>query len=107
MAGNVLMLSEGRRGVDKLYTLRDGESVEPNVGPFIDISGILTLYLDKESYERAGLVGKPDGVKGKRGTKPRWGKTFAVENLLNFSLHLKSCGSQSTPSLNATWQEGI
>jgi hypothetical protein len=35
--------------------------------------GILTLYLDKESYERAGLVGKPDGAKGKRGTRPRWG----------------------------------
>ena len=31
--------------------------------------------MDKESYERAGLVGKPDGVKGKRGTKPRWSKS--------------------------------
>jgi hypothetical protein len=31
------------------------------------------LHLDKETYERAGIVGKPDGVKGKRGTKPRWG----------------------------------
>ncbi|EGO59390.1 hypothetical protein NEUTE1DRAFT_121209 [Neurospora tetrasperma FGSC 2508] len=34
--------------------------------------GILTMLLDKEAYERAGLVGKPDGVKGKRGLKPRW-----------------------------------
>lgn len=34
--------------------------------------GVLTLHLDKESYERAGIVGKPEGVKGKRGTKPRW-----------------------------------
>lgn len=34
------------------------------------------MYLDKESYERAGLVGKPDGVKGKRATKPRWGTVF-------------------------------
>ncbi|KAF4631130.1 hypothetical protein G7Y89_g7002 [Cudoniella acicularis] len=48
--GNVLMLSEGISGVDNVYTLRE----------------------DKESYERAGLVGKPEGVKGKRGTKPRW-----------------------------------
>lgn len=55
--GNILMLSEGRRGVDKLYSLRNG---------------ILTLHLDRESYERAGLVGKPDGAKGKRGTRPRW-----------------------------------
>lgn len=30
------------------------------------------MYLDKEAYERAGLVGKPHGVKGKRGLKPRW-----------------------------------
>ncbi|KAH8598793.1 ribonuclease P 40kDa subunit-domain-containing protein [Bisporella sp. PMI_857] len=55
--GNILMLSEWRTGVDKVYSLREG---------------ILTLYLDKASYERAGIVGKPDGVKGKRGTKPRW-----------------------------------
>lgn len=33
------------------------------------------MFLDKEAYERAGLVGKPDGVKGKRGLKPRWGKS--------------------------------
>ena len=31
------------------------------------------MYLDKETYERAGLVGQPHGVKGKRGLKPRWG----------------------------------
>ncbi|KAH8802061.1 ribonuclease P 40kDa subunit-domain-containing protein [Hyaloscypha sp. PMI_1271] len=55
--GNILMLSEGRAGVDNVYSLKEG---------------ILTLHLDKESYERAGLVGKPEGVKGKRGTKPRW-----------------------------------
>ncbi|OTB01667.1 hypothetical protein M426DRAFT_75063 [Hypoxylon sp. CI-4A] len=34
--------------------------------------GVLTMYLEKETYERAGLVGKPHGVKGKRGLKPRW-----------------------------------
>ncbi|KAK6958459.1 hypothetical protein Daesc_001260 [Daldinia eschscholtzii] len=34
--------------------------------------GVLTMYLDKETYERAGLAGKPHGVKGKRGLKPRW-----------------------------------
>lgn len=33
---------------------------------------MLTMHLDKETYERAGLVGKPHGVKGKRGLKPRW-----------------------------------
>ncbi|KAM0286451.1 hypothetical protein ACHAQH_000877 [Verticillium albo-atrum] len=34
--------------------------------------GLLTMYLDKETYERAGLVGKPYGAKGKRSLKPRW-----------------------------------
>ncbi|CAG8980437.1 hypothetical protein HYALB_00012924 [Hymenoscyphus albidus] len=55
--GNILMLSEGNPATENVYTLREG---------------ILTLHLDKESYERAGIVGKPEGVKGKRGTKPRW-----------------------------------
>ncbi|CZT41850.1 uncharacterized protein RSE6_01649 [Rhynchosporium secalis] len=55
--GNILMLSEGKSDIDNVYSLREG---------------VLTLHLDKESYERAGIVGKPDGVKGKRGTKPRW-----------------------------------
>lgn len=31
------------------------------------------MYLDKETYERAGLVGQPYGAKGNRGLKPRWG----------------------------------
>lgn len=51
------MLSEGRRGIDNVFFLR---------------SGSLTMLLDKETYERAGLVGRPHGVKGKRGSKPRW-----------------------------------
>lgn len=51
------MLSEGRRGIDNVFSLRSGK---------------LTMFLNKEAYERAGLVGKPHGVKGKRGSKPRW-----------------------------------
>lgn len=31
------------------------------------------MYLDKETYERAGLTGRPHGSKGSRGVKPRWG----------------------------------
>lgn len=30
------------------------------------------MFLEKETYERAGLVGKPYGAKGSRGPKPRW-----------------------------------
>lgn len=51
------MLSEGVHGVDNVYSLRDG---------------ILTMTLDKETYERAGLVGKPDGAKGARAARARW-----------------------------------
>ncbi|KAI3331604.1 ribonuclease P 40kDa subunit [Xylariaceae sp. AK1471] len=55
--GNIMMLSEGKVGTDNVFSIRNGK---------------LTMYLDKETYERAGLVGKPYGVKGARGLKPRW-----------------------------------
>ncbi|KAI8962980.1 ribonuclease P 40kDa subunit [Daldinia sp. FL1419] len=55
--GNIMMLSEGRIDSENVFSLKEGT---------------LTMYLDKETYERAGLVGKPYGVKGKRGLKPRW-----------------------------------
>jgi ribonuclease P/MRP protein subunit RPP40 len=32
--------------------------------------------LDKESYERAGLVGKPEDPKGKRGNRGFWSKSI-------------------------------
>lgn len=47
------------------------------------------MYLDKETYERAGLAGRPQGAKGNRGLKPRWSalpmssqKVFALFALL-------------------------
>ncbi|KAI1401305.1 ribonuclease P 40kDa subunit [Hypoxylon fuscum] len=55
--GNVLMLSEGSMDFENVFSLKEG---------------VLTMHLDKETYERAGLTGKPHGVKGKRGLKPRW-----------------------------------
>lgn len=70
------MLSEGTLGIDNTYFLKEG-TVHTTVSfgqLLIRLPGILTLHIDKESYERAGIVGKPDGVKGKRGTKPRWGE---------------------------------
>ncbi|KAF0317997.1 ribonuclease P 40kDa subunit [Colletotrichum asianum] len=63
--GNILMLSEGKTTVDNVFSLREG---------------LLTMYLDKESYERAGLVGKPHGVKGKRGLKPRWVVSYQLRD---------------------------
>ncbi|KAK9412741.1 putative Ribonuclease P 40kDa subunit [Seiridium unicorne] len=55
--GNIMMLSEGNMAQGNVFSLKDG---------------ILTMFLEKEMYERAGLVGQPHGVKGKRGLKPRW-----------------------------------
>lgn len=46
-------------------------------------TGILNLYLDRETYERAGLVGKPYGIKGDRGSKPRWSKLRTEESCLD------------------------
>lgn len=77
--GNILMLSEGKAGVENAYTLKEGKCSrlgERFVIRFNFQIGLLTMHLDKESYERAGLVGVPDGVKGKRGTKPWWGKCY-------------------------------
>ncbi|WZH43440.1 ribonuclease P 40kDa subunit [Fusarium acuminatum] len=34
--------------------------------------GVLTMFVDKETFERAGLPGKPYGPKGGRASKPRW-----------------------------------
>lgn len=71
-----MMLSEGTIGVDNVFVLK---------------SGSLNMFLDKETYERAGLVGKPHGVKGKRGLKPRWG-TFVPTVDIN-SMHTVADGS--------------
>jgi ribonuclease P/MRP protein subunit RPP40 len=38
------------------------------------LSGVLTMFVDKETHQRAGLPGKPYGPKGGRGSKPRWSK---------------------------------
>ncbi len=55
--GHILMLSKGRPGQDNVFSLKDGR---------------LTLFLERETYERAGLDGKPHGVKDSRGLRPRW-----------------------------------
>ncbi|KAL0261049.1 hypothetical protein SLS55_004743 [Diplodia seriata] len=58
--GNVLMISEGRRGIDNVFSLREG---------------VLRLELDRATYEKCGLVGKPIPHGGRKHTKER----FAVE----------------------------
>ncbi|KAH8193722.1 hypothetical protein TruAng_012110 [Truncatella angustata] len=54
--GNIIMLSEGSTAQDNVFALKDGT---------------LTMFLEKESYERGGLQnGKPHGVRGKRAPDP-------------------------------------
>ncbi|KAI9840054.1 MAG: hypothetical protein M1819_000247 [Sarea resinae] len=56
--GNILMLSEGRPPIDNVYSLSEG---------------VLRLELSKDSYERAGLVGKPIRGAGRKHAKIRYG----------------------------------
>ncbi|KAF1817212.1 hypothetical protein P152DRAFT_11552 [Eremomyces bilateralis CBS 781.70] len=58
--GSVLMRSEGREGMDTLITVTEGQ---------------LRIELDKATYERCGLVGKPIDDKGRKHKKVR----FAIE----------------------------
>ncbi|KAI0126213.1 ribonuclease P 40kDa subunit [Xylariales sp. AK1849] len=67
--GDIMMLSEGRIGQDDVFSLKHGT---------------LTMYLEKETYERAGLIGQPHGVKGKRGLKPRWIVQYDLRNTASF-----------------------
>ncbi|KAL7936423.1 ribonuclease P 40kDa subunit domain-containing protein [Trichoderma chlorosporum] len=103
--GNITMLSEGKTTIGNLFTLREGN---------------LDLYLDRETYERAGLEGKPYGIKGDRGSKPRWKVSYnlreesmlhgrkrfdrlvyACKNVLNQSMTWLVCnGSSSAMSVD-------
>ncbi|KAK8156306.1 ribonuclease P 40kDa subunit-domain-containing protein [Phyllosticta citrichinensis] len=58
--GNILMIAEGRRGIDNTFSLREG---------------VLRLDLDRPTYERCGLDGKPVRHPGRKHTKER----YAVE----------------------------
>ncbi|KAF2085204.1 hypothetical protein K490DRAFT_3369, partial [Saccharata proteae CBS 121410] len=58
--GNILMLSEGRSGIDNVFSLQEG---------------VLRLELDRPTYEKCGLVGQAISHGGRKHTKAR----FAVE----------------------------
>jgi len=76
--GNIVMISQGKRGVDNTYTLREG-TVKPMPYPIrcrlTSRQGILRLELDKATYERAGLTGKPIPSPGRKHAKSR----FAID----------------------------
>lgn len=53
------MLSQGEPGVDNLFSLSDG---------------LLRLEVDRPTYQRMGLEGKPIRGEGRKHTKTRFGK---------------------------------
>ncbi|KAL4773059.1 ribonuclease P 40kDa subunit-domain-containing protein [Aspergillus nidulans var. acristatus] len=67
--GNILMISEGRSGLDNVFTLKEG---------------VLKLELGKEDYEKTGLTGKPVRTGGKKHGKER----FVIELNLRLPLML-------------------
>jgi ribonuclease P/MRP protein subunit RPP40 len=57
------MLSEGRVGIDHIYSLAEG---------------ILRLEVDKATFERMGLEGKPISSEGRKHVKARFGMMYAI-----------------------------
>lgn len=57
--GNILMLAEGRRGIDHNFSLSDG---------------ILRLEVNKATFERMGLEGKAMPSEGRQHVKARYGE---------------------------------
>ncbi|KAL8728695.1 MAG: hypothetical protein Q9181_005254 [Wetmoreana brouardii] len=87
-SGNIMMLSEGRAGIDSLYSIKDGTHQQNFMITLkrpilmhrcrteysqIDV-GLLRLELPKDLYERAGLVGQPIRDVGRKHMKTRFGK---------------------------------
>lgn len=61
--GNVIMLSEGRSGTDNVLSLSDG---------------VLRIEVDKPTFEKLGLEGRPVGGEGKKHVKARFGKSISL-----------------------------
>lgn len=59
IVGNVLMLSEGRPAIDRVFSLQEG---------------ILRIEVDKPTYERLGLQGFVMASEGRKHIKARYGE---------------------------------
>lgn len=80
------MLSEGRPGLDELYSIRDGTQKPIHYwvltrlfvmiiwSEFINGVGLLRLEMSKALYERSGLNGKPIPDGGRKHLKTRYGR---------------------------------
>lgn len=110
--GNILMISEGRPGVDTIYTLSDGQSgnaslSNSHLSALSDLNmtlwaGILRIELDKSIYEKVGIVGKAVKHGGRTHVKERY-RTFPLPFQIFFPNHqsLTSMQLQSLSSISA------
>ena len=64
-AGNILLLSSGRPGIDPVFSLSEG---------------ILRLEVDKTTFERMGLEGKAIPSEGRKHVKARYGNVSASKS---------------------------
>ena len=73
IAGNILMISEGRPLIDNRYYLKDG-TTEIKLSKYFSkcAPGTLYLELDKPTYERCGLLGRPTRSSGRVHMKSRY-----------------------------------
>lgn len=69
------------------------------------------MYLGKESYEKAGLVGKPYGAKGDRKLRPRWGmplRSFPLfPRICKLIATMRSRHVRPQKPIDAPWKEGL
>ncbi|KAJ6782631.1 hypothetical protein PWT90_00184 [Aphanocladium album] len=63
--GNISMISEGSPIYGNTFSICRGK---------------FKLYLDKETYERSGLSGKPDERNGTRETQPKWFVSYDLQS---------------------------
>ncbi|KAI4091405.1 MAG: hypothetical protein LQ344_004097 [Seirophora lacunosa] len=91
MLGNIVMLSEGRAGIDSLYSLKDGQ---------------LRLELPKEIYEKVGLVGETIRDAGRKHVKARYGKCD-LKPEPSLIAHRPSNRARSSTVLDGARQERI
>lgn len=72
--GDIVMLSEGRTGVDNVFSLSDG---------------VLRLEVDKPTFEKMGLEGKVIGSEGKKHVKARFGKSMPLHSFNYYSFKIQ------------------
>lgn len=87
------MLSEGRPGIDNVFSLREG---------------VLRLEIDKPTFERMGLDGRAIPTEGRKHIKARYGMSFERSGggTPNCSPSVSGRG-QSTLAVYGTRQEGV